>query len=144
TTLFRSSLCSKRVRGWFNNDPLSHHKLGLTMIYLLKSSGFLNRISVAKSPPNDCPIMVFEELVLYFSCIYGCSSFSMNDINLLECPEVGFALLSSVTVVGNVKSLLLSTVAIPTTIDFGTWLTHSKLLNCTSPTIWIKSSSAEP
>ena len=46
--------------------------------------------------------------------------------------------------VGHVKSRILFTVPMPTTIDSGTRLIHGKVLNCTSPTMWIKSLSAEP
>lgn len=97
------------------------------IIYLLKSVGFFRKISVANNPPNDCPIIVLEEFVLFFDSINGGNSFSINAINFSECPVVGYTFLSSSIVVGNVKSLRLSTVAIPTTIDFGTWFIHSKL-----------------
>src|SRR6476661_8798183 len=116
-------------------DPLSHQRLGLTMIYRLKSPGFFSNTSVANNPPSDWPIMVLSLLVWYFFSMNGCSSFSIKDMNLSECPVVGYLSRSFCMVVGKVKSLLRSTVAMPTTIDFGIWLIHSKLLNCTRPAI---------
>lgn len=112
-------------------------------MYLVKV-GFFSKISVSKRPSNDCPIIVFDGVVLNLFSINGCNSVSINEMNWSECPVVGYLFLSAWIVVGNVKSLRLSTVAIPITIDFGKMFTHSKLLYCTSPTIWTKSSSDEP
>ena len=40
---------------------------GLT--FVLKSVGFFKSTSVAKSPPNDCPIIVLSLFVLYLVSI---------------------------------------------------------------------------
>ncbi len=69
-------------------------------MYLSNRVGFFNKISVANSPPKDCPIIVFEVVVLYLISIKGCNSFSINDMKLSECPEVGYFSLSASTVVG--------------------------------------------
>jgi len=55
---------------------------------------------VAKSPPRDCPISVLDPAALYFFSMKGCNSFSINAMNLSECPVVGKAFLSDAMVVG--------------------------------------------
>src|SRR5215213_7983525 len=64
TEVFCVKLFCRIADGLFNKDPLSHHKLGLIIIYLLNSVGFLIKISAANNPPNDSPIIVFELFVL--------------------------------------------------------------------------------
>lgn len=60
----------------------------------------------------------------------GRNSNSIKEINFSDFPVVGKAFLSFSIVVGKVRSLLLSTFAMPTKIDFGKELTHTLVLVC--------------
>jgi hypothetical protein len=94
--------------------------------------GFLNKILVAKSQPRDCSINILIEFVLYILSISGCNSVLINCTKISDFPVVGKSSLYFLLLVGKVKSLFLSTLVIPKTIDYGIILIQENAPNCTS------------